>query len=63
VLIDVPLALIAATRADMTKVSTLLPMFSDGHAPNEDAKAILREIAEGVQHLTKTAGFGKSKSS
>ena len=49
VLIGVSLALIAAARIDPTTVSTPLQMFADGNAPNEDAKAILREIAEGVQ--------------
>ena len=31
-------------------------MFANGNAPNEDAKAILREIAEGVLVLGMAAG-------
>ena len=57
VLIGVSLALIAATRADLTKVSTLLQMFADGHAANADPKKILHEIAESVQVLGTKAGL------
>jgi hypothetical protein len=61
VMIGVSLALNAATRADLTKVSTLLQMFANGNAPNEDANAILREIAEGVQVLGSKAGLKRGR--
>lgn len=50
----------AAARIDPTTVSTLLQMFANSNAPNEDAKAILREIAEGVQVLRTKAGLKPS---
>jgi hypothetical protein len=36
-------------------------MFANGNAPNEDAKAILRQIAEGVQVLGMKTGLKMSR--
>ena len=49
-----------SVHVGLRNVSTLLQMFANGNAPNEDAKAILREVAEGVQVLGTKAGLKSS---